>query len=55
MEDKQVQEMKQHEEKYQRVIGMVDDILYTLSFEELEVELRKIGTYNCVTFKSLED
>lgn len=41
--------------KEERIQGMVSDILDVLSYEELEEELKKIGHYHCVNFKSLQE
>lgn len=43
------------EAKDERIRGIVDDILHTISYEELETELKKIAEYHCITLKSLED
>jgi hypothetical protein len=41
--------------KEERIKGIVDDLLDTLSYEELETELKKIADYHCITLKSLEE
>ena len=36
--------------KEERIQSMITDLLHTLSYEELEKELRKIGQFHCVKF-----
>ncbi|MFC1755465.1 hypothetical protein ACFL96_19090 [Thermoproteota archaeon] len=40
--------------KESRIKDIIDDLLDTLSYEDLEKELKKIAEYHCVTLKRLD-
>ena len=48
-------EAEKQQKKMSRIDYIVERILYTISFEELETELKKIAEYNCVSLEELNN
>jgi hypothetical protein len=48
-------EAEKNKKQMNRINYIVERILYTISFEELETELKKIADYNCVSLEELDE